>query len=475
MNVTASDIRLRLARAACLFVLSLTALSARAWEMEMGAVTVQDTFTVPAWTQVSFARPFSVRPIVIVLPTNDGGDPATLRVRNVTTTGFEVLQVEPDANDGPHVAMSTAYLAVEPGVHTLPDGSTLTATLHTTSSFANRFISTTWDTIVLPTPFASTPAVLAQIQTVRNEAQNPPAESSVPWLEAGIRNVGATSLQVTLERAESVAGSVTQTEDIGIVAVDAGLDVSFVDFFGSAVRLQSILTPRNVAGWDNGCFTNSFGSPFGSTPLVVASQNSRNGSNGGWVRRCSQSAGAVGLTVDEDIDTDSERAHTTESAGIFGASVAFHVNFGVDLNVSKNVSAFADPVNGSVNPFSIPGADMRYVIAVENDGAGSPDNDSLTITDPVPTNMRLCVTSACLAGGPAIFDDATSPVPTGVTLQAIAYSNNGGLSFDYVPMPDGEGFDAAVDAIRISLQGQFAPRSTSGAPRFTITLAARLD
>jgi hypothetical protein len=33
---------------------------------------------------------------------------------------------------------------------------------------------------------------------------------------------------------------------------------------------------------------------------------------------------------DEDIDADTERSHTNESAGIIAASRAFHANFEVD-------------------------------------------------------------------------------------------------------------------------------------------------
>ncbi|MBT8098098.1 MAG: H-type lectin domain-containing protein, partial [Gammaproteobacteria bacterium] len=84
-----------------------------AFEMEMGSVTVQDTFVTPAWTSVTFQQPFATTPLVFALPTNQGSDPATLRIRNVSTVGFEVLATEPSANDGLHVQMTTAYLAIE--------------------------------------------------------------------------------------------------------------------------------------------------------------------------------------------------------------------------------------------------------------------------------------------------------------------------------------------------------------------------
>ena len=65
---------------------------ATAYEIEMGSVTLNDTFVNPIWTGVTFAQPFKVRPVVVAMPTNDGGDPASVRIQNVTTSGFEILQ-----------------------------------------------------------------------------------------------------------------------------------------------------------------------------------------------------------------------------------------------------------------------------------------------------------------------------------------------------------------------------------------------
>ena len=363
-----------------------------AFEMEMGSVTVQDTFTTPAWTSVTFQQPFAARPVVVALPTTDGGDPATVRIRNVTSTGFEVLQVEPNANDGPHVAMPTAYLAVETGNHLLPGGERVIALERSTTSFANRFISTTWDTVAFPSTFIGTPAIVAQIQTMANESQSPPGNSSVPFMDVGIQNVNSGSMQVTLERAESIAGAVNVSERIGIVAIQSATNFTFTDALSNSVQLQSLLTPANIRGYSDGCFANSYSSPFASTPLAVASTNTRSGNNGGWVRRCSTSGTALGLTVDEDIDNDSERNHTGESAGIIAASRAFHANFDVDLLVSKNVSTQADPFNGGTNPKAIPNADVEYRIGVTNRGSASPDIDTVTITDDIPSaSAPVCI------------------------------------------------------------------------------------
>ncbi len=445
----------------------------RAFELEMAPAALNDTFSVPAWTTVTFLEPFDVRPLVFVLPTNQGSDPATIRVRNVTTTGFEALQVEPSGNDGPHVAMTTAYLAIEPGNHMLPDGTRIVALERTTTAFANRFLGVSWDVVPFPTAFTAAPAAIAQIQTMASEGQSPPSTPSAPFMDVSMQNLGPASVQVTLERAESVAGTVVP-ERIGIVAIDGAANTSFVDGFGTAAQLQSIATPDNIRGWSNGCYTNSYPVPFATTPLSVASINSRGGNNGGWIRRCSESSAALGLTVDEDIDNDSERNHTTESAGVIAASTAFHANFDVDLDIAKAVSTTWDPVNGGSGPYSIPDATVEYTIAVENRGSLSPDTDSLTVTDDVPADLSLCVTTSCLAGAPVILDVSNSPVPPGVSLGSIEYSDDDGASFVYTPNPDAAGYDPNINAIRVTLNGIFGSISTSGPPSFELILGAKI-
>lgn len=448
---------------------------ALAWQFEMARVDVDETLTVAAWTQVSFLAPFETPPLVFVLPTSDGDDPATLRVRNVTSTGFEVTPHEASATDGPHSAMPTAYLAIVPGTHTMPDGTRVTALRHTTSSSISRLLGTSWDTIALPGGFTSPPAVLATIQSVRNEERNPPASTSAPFLAAAIRNVGSGTLQISLERAETTDGSIVSTEDIAVLAIDANTTSSFVDRFNNSATLATLRTGNNIRGRNNGCFTTAYGGTFAATPLAVAAMNTRNGNNGGWLRRCSESSAALGLHVEEDIDNDSERNHINEVAGIVAASRDFHVNFAVDVSVLKNVRSLSDPVAGTANPRSIPAAIMEYTIEVENRGSASPDTDTLVVTDEIPPEVALCVTAACYPGGPVVLDTAASPVPPGVSLLLVEYSDDGGASFGYTPAPDAAGFDGRIDSVRITLGGSLASVAPGGVPSFVLRLATRVE
>lgn len=80
----------------------------------------------------SFRQTYASPPIVVALPTDDGPNASDLRIRNVTATGFEIAQVEPFSEDGPHTNMTVSYVAVEPGVHQLPDGTRIEAGLLST-------------------------------------------------------------------------------------------------------------------------------------------------------------------------------------------------------------------------------------------------------------------------------------------------------------------------------------------------------
>ena len=464
--------RLCAVAAACLGALLTPPIAA--FELEFGEVTLFDTFATPGATPVLFSEVFSTPPLVFALPSSEGGDPSTLRITDVTTAGFNVKQVEPEPNDGPHVAMTVPYLAIEAGDHRLPDGSELRAFVVSTTAFqANPSAGSSWETVSFAPVSPGVPAVLASIQSEVNETGTPPSSASVPFLEVAIRNVSNSDLDLALERAEALSGTINAAENIAVLVIDDGAFATLTDPSGTTVTLQSLVTPANVRGWDNGCFTNSYAVPFTTTPLAVASANTRAGNNGGWLRSCSGTASQLGLRVDEDLG-DGERAHIGESAGIFAASAPFHANV-EPLSISKEVVTTSDPVNGTSFPKAIPSAVLVYTLEVENPGALAPDGGSIVVTDTLPEALELCVTTLCMPGGPVVFDASGSPVPVGATLDSVAYSDNGGTSFTYTPVPDADGFDDDVEAVRISLSGSLAPLSNAGAASFELRFAVRLD
>jgi hypothetical protein len=137
----------------------------------------------------------------------------------------------------------------------------------------------------------------------------------------------------------------------------------------------------------------------------------------------------------------------------------------------------SDPSNGIVNPKAIPGAILLYSLNVTNGSSGYPDSNSVVVVQPVPAQSSLYVGDLGAAGsGPVAFVQgspssglAYSYSGLASTADSLAFSNNGGSSFGYTPVPDPLGFDPAVTHIRVSPTGLFAGASASGSPSFTIS------
>jgi uncharacterized repeat protein (TIGR01451 family) len=146
------------------------------------------------------------------------------------------------------------------------------------------------------------------------------------------------------------------------------------------------------------------------------------------------------------------------------------------LRVQKTSVALADPLNSTTNPKRIPRGVVSYDISVTNTGPGAVDSSSLVITDSIPANTALYVSTA--SGLPVEFMDGTPA--SGLTYNyatQVSYSNQpaGSAPYNYTPTPDTDGFDAAVRGIRIAPAGTMAGTTTAGQPSFTIRLRVRID
>ena len=99
---------------------------AHAGRLEDGQFTTNSTNgggSVKAPTPVCFQNSFDTVPIVVAIADRQGGTSASIRITDITTTGFNALTLEPDNFDGGHLPQDVQYIAVEPGRHVLPDGS----------------------------------------------------------------------------------------------------------------------------------------------------------------------------------------------------------------------------------------------------------------------------------------------------------------------------------------------------------------
>ncbi len=169
----------------------------------------------------------------------------------------------------------------------------------------------------------------------------------------------------------------------------------------------------------------------------------------------------------------------TGTATISGETSEFSGNVlvtgGPGLRVTKTVAPTSDPVNGTTNPKSIPGSVQLYNVRVTNQGSGPVDNNAVVVVDPVPANTRLFVGNLGGAGsGPIAFVNGSPSSALTWTFTAlnsttddVDFSNDGGVTWTYVPVPDANGYDAAVTTLRLRPKGTM-PGNAGGDPYFEL-------
>jgi len=144
------------------------------------------------------------------------------------------------------------------------------------------------------------------------------------------------------------------------------------------------------------------------------------------------------------------------------------------MTMVKTSTVLSDPVNNTTNPKRIPLSIVRYDITLTNSGPGTVDAGTLVVTDPVPPNSALYVATG--SGNPVVFLNGATP--SGLTYNfatQVSYSSVGDAGpWTYTPVPDADGFDPAVRALRISPAGTMSAAG-SGNPSFTIQFRVRIN
>ncbi|MDP2226200.1 MAG: hypothetical protein Q8J78_01810 [Moraxellaceae bacterium] len=155
---------------------------------------------------------------------------------------------------------------------------------------------------------------------------------------------------------------------------------------------------------------------------------------------------------------------TTTNAGTGGtASATLTVNEPAPaLSLLKLSAVISDPVNGNTFPKSIPGAIVAYTLRVTNTGPGAVDNNTFVVSDILPAQMALYVgdLGGPGGGGPIFFVNGSPSSGLSWTFTSLAsgtdhvdFSNDNGATWTYTPVPDGNGFDAAINRIRLRPSG----------------------
>lgn len=176
--------------------------------------------------------------------------------------------------------------------------------------------------------------------------------------------------------------------------------------------------------------------------------------------------------------------HAVLWLALFGTICAVPVRAGQgstdNIAISMSYNVLGDGINGGANPRAVNGAIVQFTVAVTGPSKGSTAAASFAINDDIPEQMALYVGDINNSGsGPVAFIENDSGLEFAFfglssTDDALEFSNNGGRTFDYIPNPDGDGFDDEVTHIRIAPFGMLMPVD-SNEPRFSVQYRMRIN
>lgn len=156
------------------------------------------------WATVSFRQTFATVPVVFSQVTSFAESQAvTARVRNVTTSGFQIKLQEEEGNNGSHANERVDWVAVETGLTRLPSGRKLVV------GRTGNSVTHNWSTLRFSR--IAQPMIVADLQTYD--------ESDPAVLR--YRNLTTSSVQVKIEEERSSDSEVSHaTEVVGYLIGD---------------------------------------------------------------------------------------------------------------------------------------------------------------------------------------------------------------------------------------------------------------
>lgn len=302
-------------------------------------------------------------------------------------------------------------------------------------------------------------------------------------LALGIGDVAAQPIITKSFTPASIASGGTSTLTITLTnpsAVDM-TGAAFTDVFPTSPGALTVAAPlvRNNGCSGNGQLRNLAGNPLSAGDTGLQLLTGIIPANGSCVITVNVTASVAGLytnTIPVGALTTSGGSNTVAANATLAVAMPSFI-------VAKSVLLVSDPVNGMTLPKAIPGAVISYSIQLTNTGIGPADNNTTLIVDPIPANTQLFVGDIGGAGsGPIAFVQGTPSSGLTYTFTSLAsvtddvsFSNTGCSPFtNYTPVPDVNGFDAAVTCIRINPKGVFAAAG-GGNPSFEARFRVRVN
>ena len=258
--------------------------------MEIGELSVDDT-----WTFVAFTETFS-DPVVVAKPaSNNDPAPSVVRIRNLSSSGFEIRIQNYDYLADEHSLEQLGYIAVERGSFILENGKRVEAGMFNTN--LNDFP----ETKTFIEPFPVMPVVATSIVT----------EIEYDALVSRVENITENGFDYRMQEQE--ANSALHTfEDVAYIAWEPFCGMMGDYAFEIAVHADEI---------SNQWLPLSFQQGFDKPPVLIAGMLSQYEQDTASLRHSELTATGVQIKAEEELSFDSETDHTFEILGFVAISV----------------------------------------------------------------------------------------------------------------------------------------------------------
>ncbi len=248
---------------------------------------VGEVLAAGEWVRVSFDEPYSHPIVVAGPPQSSEAEPCTVKIRNVTSEGFEIRLREWPGQDGEHVAEKVSYLAIEQGTSVLADGTVVVAGMFTGS--------TNWQKINFSQSWSKIPVILTSITSAHNDEAV--TGRGVP---------GTSSFAYLLQAGEGTKQATVQAETVHYVALEPGTGSQ--DSWQYEVRTKGVLVTDS---WKTVDFTTN----FLQAPMLFAGMQSFVSADTAALRTSAVKRSQFQVKVEEEQSADDEVSHPAEKIG----------------------------------------------------------------------------------------------------------------------------------------------------------------
>jgi hypothetical protein len=269
--------------------------------VETPAQTVAETGTLTLThiaQTITLGREYENPVALAWVATENGGDPVTVRLGEVSGDELVLQLQEPNYEDGGHIGETVNWMVVEAGTWRLADGTLLEAgTLR-----SDKLSSEGWEDVSFEAGFDARPVVLSQVQT----------DNGSDFVVTRQKGADADGFQLTMQEEEALNGGGHTTETLGWIAIEAGA--------GSAGGLDWVAGRAGGIDDDRAIIDLSGQLPGGAN--AIAGLSSFAGADPAWARGDGGTGGRVGLSVEEEQSQDDETSHTRETVDYFAFNQA---------------------------------------------------------------------------------------------------------------------------------------------------------